>query len=196
MVEILGSLWYHKPISTTIEKLNKDYKPLGVAVFLAIGGLLSGLLVSSFFVANPAGMVKETRVQGASSIIPQAEGAEIDSAALTPQSAPFLASENVGSGNFQPSGSLDTLYGEAALKDSGPVIKTKAVASTAGAKKALASGVIYQVVTGDTVESISAAFNVPIDMIVEFNPSVNFFPLNPGVSIVIPGKKDVMLFLD
>ena len=61
-LRFLGHYGMIRSISTTIEKLNKDYKPLSVAVFLAIGGLLAGALWSSIFVANPAGMVQERRV--------------------------------------------------------------------------------------------------------------------------------------
>ena len=162
-----------------------------MAVFLAIGGLLSGLLWSSIFVSNPAGMVQERRVSGGSSLIPQAEGAEVDSAALMPQSAPFLASVNVSAGSVQRAENVDMLYGEGALKDAEPVVKTKTTASVNNTKKALASGIIYTVVTGDTVKSISTTFGVPIDMIVEFNPSVNFSSLVAGISIVIPGENDI-----
>ncbi len=137
----MGSLCYHHSISTTIEKLNKEYKPLSVAVFLAMGGLLSGVLWSSFFVMNPAGMVQERRVQGGSALIPQAEGAEIDSAALTPQSAPFLASANTGAENVLVTENVDVLYGEGALKDAQPVIKTKTTSPLArNAQKAPAPG--------------------------------------------------------
>ena len=151
--------WGHcgiiESISTTIQKLNKDYKPLGVAVFLAVGGLLSGLLWSSVFVANPAGMVQERRVSGGSALIPQAEGAEIDSAALTPQSAPFLASANVTAESIQSAENTDVLYGEGAFKDAEPVVKTKTTAPRrACATKALASGVIYKV-AAETLRSPS-----------------------------------------
>lgn len=160
---------------------------------MAIGGLLSGLLISSFFVANPAGTVKEQRVSGRSSLIPQAEGAEIDSAALTPQSAPFLASvDNAGAAGVRLAENVDVLYGEGALRDAGPVVKTKTTAPTVSdTKQTLAPGIIYTVTKGDTIRSISASFNVPIDMIAEFNPSVNFSTLVPGTAIVIPGQNDI-----
>jgi len=165
-----------------------------VAVFLAIGGLLSGLLWSSLFVSNPAGMVKERRVSGGPSLIPQAQGAEIDSAALTPQSAPFLAPSNDGTKSLRLAENVDVLYGKGALKDPGPVLKTKTTVSASKTKKAPASGMIYRVTKGDTIKSISAAFGIPIDTIVEFNPSVNFSPLDPGISIIIPGQNDIALF--
>jgi len=178
-------------ISTTIQKLKSDYKPLGVAVFLAVGGLLSGLLWSSLFVSGPAGMVQEHRTPGSPLLIPQAEGAEIDSAALTPQSAPFLASPNAGASNLQLAENVDVLYGQGALRDSEPVVKTKTTNSGSGGTTVLAEGIIYTAVANDTLRSISTAFKVPMNTIVQFNPSVNFSPLEPGVSIVIPGKNDI-----
>ena len=181
-------------ISTTDQKLNKDYKPLGVVAVLAVGGLLSGLLWSAFFVANPAGITQERRIVGSPSLIPQAEGAEIDSAALTPQSAPFLASVNTQTGSIQLAENVDVLYGAGALKDSQPVQKIKANVPSGNAIKKLASGVIYTTVARDTLLTISAMFGVPIRTIVEFNPSVNFSALVPGISIIIPGPKDIISF--
>jgi len=191
--------WGHcdsiKSISTTIQKLNKEFKPLGVAVFLAIGGLLLGSLWGALFTNTPAGMVQERRIPGGPSLVPQAEGAEIDSAALTPQSAPFLASASAGANGSQLAENTDVLYGEGALKDAQPVQKVKTVAPVSVASNVPTSGMVYQVAIGDTPQSISATFGIPINTIVEFNPSVNFSSLNPGISIVIPGKKDVALLL-
>jgi LysM repeat protein len=165
-----------------------------VAVFLAVGGLLAGALWSSFFVANPAGMVQERRTQDSSSLIPQAEGAEIDSAALTPQSVPFLASVDTGAKSTQLAEDTDVLYGEGALKDPEQAIKTTTTAASNSATKPLAYSIIYRVAAGDTLASISTAFGVPINTIVEFNPSVNFSSLIPGISIVIPSHNDAALF--
>jgi LysM repeat protein len=162
-----------------------------VAVFLAVGGLLAGALWSSFFVANSSGMVQERRVQGGPSLIPQAEGAEIDSAALTPQSAPSLASVDAGAKFTQLAENTDMLYSEGALKDPERAVKTSTTAASNAATKPLAYSVIYKVTAGDTLASISAQFGVPIDTIVEFNPSVNFSSLIPGISIVIPSQNDI-----
>ncbi len=187
--------WVHcgiiKFISTTIQKLKSDYKPLGVAVFLAVGGLLSGLLWGSVFVSRPAGTVQEYRTPGGPLLIPQAEGAEIDSAALTPKSAPFLASANTDEGGLQSVENVDVLYGEGALKDSEPVVKTKTTNAAGNNTKGLATGIIYTATANDTLHSISVAFGIPMNTIVEFNPSVNFSALGPGISIVIPGKNDI-----
>ncbi len=136
-------------------------------------------------------MVQEHRTPGSPLLIPQAEGAEIDSAALTPQSAPFLASGNDAAGGSQLAEDVDVLYGEGALKDSQPVVKTTTNSSGSGNTKAPATGIIYTATANDTLRSISATFGVPMNTIVEFNPSVNFSPLSSGVSIVIPGKNDI-----
>lgn len=178
----------------TMKKLNKEYKPLSVAVFLAIGGLLVGGLWSSFFVAHPAGMTQERRVNGGPSLIPQAEGAEIDSAALTPQSVPFVASVDAGAKSVQLAENTDMLYGEGALKDPEEAIKTTTTALRPFTVAPLAYSVIYKVVAGDTLASISAAFGVPANTIIEFNPSVNFSSLIPGISIIIPSQNDISLF--
>lgn len=184
-----------KFISTTIQKLKGGYKPLGVAVFLAVGGLLSGLMWSSFFASIPAGTVQERRISGGAEFIPQAEGAEVDSAALMPESAPFLASASAGVTRGAPlAENVDVLYGEGAVKDLGRVIQTQTTALVATTPKPLTSGVIYTVAKGDTLSSISAAFDVPIDIIVEFNPSVNFSSLVPGISIVIPSEASISAF--
>jgi len=136
-------------------------------------------------------MIQERRTPGSPLLIPQAEGAEIDSAALTPESAPFLASGNAGGAGSESAENVDVLYGEGALKDSEPVVKTETTVSGSGATKGLAMGIIYTAVANDTLQSISAAFGVPMNTIVQFNPSVNFSPLARGVSIVIPGKNDI-----
>lgn len=181
-------------ISTTIQKLNKQYKPLGVAVFLAVGGLLAGMLWSSLFASASGGIIQEKRTPGGPRIIPQAEGAQVDSAALMPQSAPFLALADIKT-NPKPVENSDLLYGEGAIVDAGPVLKTKTTAPiTSGPSNQLVAGVIYTVVSGDTIASIASEFNIPIDIIVEFNPSVNFSSLVPGISVVIPNQNDILSF--
>jgi LysM repeat protein len=163
-----------------------------MATFLAIGGLLSGVLWSSFFASTPAGLIREKRNPGGAELISQAEGAQVDSAALIPQSSPFLASAGAGA-SAQVAENVDVLYGEGAIKDPGQTIKTKTVPPSDGNGKKLAAGGIYSVTRGDTLASISVAFNIPINTIIEFNPSVNFSALTPGVSIIIPSQKDAAL---
>jgi LysM repeat protein len=176
-------------ISTIALKLNKEYKPLTVAIFLVIGGLVFG----SLFVSKGAG-VEETRVSGGSSFIPQAEGAEVDSAALAVQRAPFLSSVNNGGTSLGSAQDSDILYLEGALKDPGSFVSVKTASASTQTKKQLVSGVIYQIAVGDTLQSISASFGVPMNKIVQFNPSVNFSSLDPGISIIIPGEKDINVF--
>ncbi len=187
--------WDHyanlKGISTIALKFNKEYKPLTVAVFLVVGGLLLG----SFFVSGKTAGIQEKRVSEGSSLIPQAEGAEVDSAALAVQSAPFLASINNGTTGLNPVEDTNVLYAEGALKDPGGFVKFKTSPPSANnGQKVLMSGIIYQVSTGDTLQSISSAFGVPMSKIVQFNPSVNFSSLVPGISIVIPGEDDINVF--
>lgn len=165
-----------------------------MAVFLAIGGLVFGIVRGSVFAQVPAGAVKEQRISDVAALIPQAEGAEIDSAALTPASAPFLASVNAGTQNPSPTEDTDVLYGEGALRDSGQIQKTKTSTALAVAGGSTpTSSVIYQIKTGDTLRSLSSSFGIPMNTIVQFNPSVNFSALVPGVSIVIPGQNDLSL---
>jgi hypothetical protein len=97
-----------------IQKLNKDHKPLEMAVFLAIAGLLVG-----FLSLPKAGTVQKVGVSGGTSLIPHAQGAEIDSAALTVQDAPFLVSPSTAD---EASGSVPNIsawYSNGALKDPG-----------------------------------------------------------------------------
>ena len=116
----------------------------------------------------------------------------VDRAALTVESAPLLSSPNTGAS--MTAQNEDVLYGEGALKDPGQPTKGIATQSQTQQKKTLVYGVIYQVVAGDTLDSISSAFNVPKNKIVEFNPAVNFSALDPGISIIVPGTKDVNAF--
>ncbi len=94
-------------------------------------------------------------------------------------------------GSVQLAENVDMLYGEGAFKDSQPVQKTKTAAPVNNTAKRLSSGVIYTTVARDSLQSIATAFGVPMNTIVEFNPSVNFSALVPGVSIIIPSQSDV-----
>jgi hypothetical protein len=101
-----------KSISTIVRKLNMKYKPLGVAVFLAVGGLLLGALI-----IPKTGVIKQSVNLGGSAFIPEAQGAEIDSAALTVQDAPFLASANTGALSSTSAQAAETFYGDGAMED-------------------------------------------------------------------------------
>jgi LysM repeat protein len=161
-----------------------------VAVFLGIGGLLIGVI----FISNKSTGIEERRVLNGATLIPRAQGAEIDTAALTVQSAPFLASVNTAQQSPTPVLNTDVLYGGGALRDTAQILAPQKVVTTSKAKKALATGIVYQIKTGDTLDSISASFGVPKDKIVQFNPSVNFSSLDPGISIIIPGERDLNIF--
>jgi LysM repeat protein len=178
-------------ISTIALKLNKEYKPLTVAIFLVVGGIL----ISAFFASSKStGVVEENQLSTGSSFIPQAQGAEVDSAALAVQDAPFVSSVNNGATSVGAGQDTDILYSQGALKDPGSFVVVKVAAPSTTSKKQLLSGVIYQVVEGDTLQSIASSFGVPKDKIVQFNPSVNFSTLDPGISILIPGSSDINVF--
>ena len=72
-----------------------------------------------------------------------------------------------------------------------PGVKASLLQIGADLKILPTSGVVYQVRSGDTIESISENFGVPGDKIVQFNRSVNFASLSPGASIIIPGGKNI-----
>lgn len=150
-----------------------------MAIILAVGGLLVGTV----FMPHSSG-IRETAAAAESFLIPQAQGAEVDSAALTVASAPFLASVN-SSANMGSAAIASALDAEGAIKDPEAFTKEslKSSASTgAGAsKKTLAYGVIYQVAAGDTLSSVANEFNVSENRIIQFNPSVNFSALIPGI---------------
>jgi cytochrome c biogenesis protein ResB len=101
-----------KSIGTIVRKLNIRYKPLGVAVFLAVGGLLFGALV-----IPKTGVIKQSVTLSGSSFIPEAQGAEIDSAALTVSDAPFLASANTDVLSSTSAQGIEVFYGDGAMED-------------------------------------------------------------------------------
>ena len=192
-LEVGGSLCYHTSISNIVGKLNKDYKPLIVALILAVGGLFVGSIFASYHSG-----IRKTDALAGSFFIPRAQGAEVDAAALTVTSAPFLASGN-GGVPADPGQNVDALYAQGAIKDSGVFVvfsggSGQVASGMRGAGKPLAYGVIYQVAAGDTLSSIASQFNVSENRIIQFNPSVNFSALIPGISIIIPGRNDINAF--
>jgi LysM repeat protein len=165
--------------------MNKEYKPLGVAVFL----VASGLLFSFLFLPKNGALEKKAVLDV--SLFPKAHGAEIENdATLSVQGAPFLASPNAG---IQPSVAAqpeDSLYGEGTLKDydASPtpiVIKQQ---STTATVKVYGAGMLYQSVIGDTLQSISTQFGISPSKLTASNPSVNFSSLVAGTPIVILGS--------
>jgi len=100
-------------ISNTTEKMNINYKPLIVAVFLVVGGLLAG----SLFLPK-SGVTEKKGAPGAPFLLPTAEGAELDSAAvLKGQDAPFLTSGDPSNGTVAPILWIAAPSGEGALED-------------------------------------------------------------------------------
>jgi hypothetical protein len=96
-----------------VRKLNEDYKPLIVAVFLAVGGILA------VFLFLPRAGVTETRnLPGAPFLVPSAEASEIDSAAvLKIQDAPFLTSGDPSNGNIVSMPQVGTTLSAGTLED-------------------------------------------------------------------------------
>ena len=90
--------------------------PLGVAVFLVVGGLVFGASV-----IPKTGVIKQRVSLGGSAFIREARGAELDSAALTVQDAPFLASADTGASQtgtaVASTQNIETFYSEGALRD-------------------------------------------------------------------------------
>ncbi len=163
-----------------------------MALVLAAGGLFVG----SIFVPHSSG-IRKTDAFAESFLIPQAQGAEVDTAALTVASAPFLASVNSGA-SASLALNFNALYDQGAVKDPAVFVVSSGggrfAPAASGGKKSLAYGVIYQVAAGDTLSSIASQFNVSENRIIQFNPSVNFSSLIPGISIIIPGRYDVNAF--
>lgn len=91
-----------------------NYKPLVVASFLVVGGLIFGALV-----IPKTGVIKEDVTLSGSTFISRAHGAEIDSAALTVQDAPLLVSANAGANSTGSVQSLETFYSNGAMRDPG-----------------------------------------------------------------------------
>lgn len=91
-----------------------SYKPLIVASFLVVGGLAFGALV-----IPKTGVIKEEVTLGGSTFIPKAQGAEIDSAALTVQDAPLLVSANTGANSTGSTQSIESFYSNGAVRDPG-----------------------------------------------------------------------------
>ena len=112
ILEGASALWYASYISNIVRKLNKEYMPLSVAVFLTVGALLIGA-----FAIPKVGVVKQKVAFTASPLIPQAQGAEIDSAALTVQDAPFLNAGNADSLSSATIENAATFYSDGAMKD-------------------------------------------------------------------------------
>ncbi len=156
-------LWYHKPISTTLEKLKKEYVPLGVALFLAVGGVVSLPLWARGSNGKTIGLSRLALVQsayGAQSSHPINDLA----GGQAPQDSVSLVSPDYAGGviNYiaqEEGAAFDQTAG--AVKDPGGVF----------ANSTSKSGIIeYTVQASDTLPSIAQYFGISVDTITSANP--------------------------
>ncbi len=154
--------------------------PLGVAVFLVIGGLLA----SSAFIQKNRSFGGDG-VFGGVAIVASAHGAQAslpgDNLALVnTQDSSFLASLSYGSsndGNYITQEESATFNGaKGVVKDHGGVFS----------KQTNQSGVVnYTVQLGDTLPSIASYFGISMDTIVNANPKASSGMLTPGTLLKI-----------
>ncbi len=159
-------LWYHNLISTTLEKLKKEYVPLGIALFLALGGVVSLPLWAKGSNGKTIGFSRLAFVQnayGAQSSHP------IDDLAggQSPQNSASLVSPDYAGGivNYiaqEEGAAFDQTAG--AVRDPGGVF----------AHSTSKSGIIdYTVQPGDTLPSIAQYFGITVDTITSANPKLH-----------------------
>ena len=154
--------------------------PLGVAVFLVVGGLLA----SSVSVHKNRSLGGDD-ILGGVAIVASAHGAQAplpgDNLALVnTQDSSFLASLSYGSsndGNYitqEESATFDNDKG--VVKDPGGVFS----------KQTSQSGVVsYVVQPGDTLPSIASYFGISADTIINANPKIPSSMLTPGAILKI-----------
>jgi LysM repeat protein len=161
-----------------VGKLNSSYKPLIVAVFLAIAGLTFGSL------AKPkAGIVEVRGVHGGPSPSPVlvgvgvsvAEGAQVvdGSGSVLGQAVPLAANPEVSSVDFIT----------AAVQDPGQPV---------GITFDPSGSITYTVKKGDNLSQIAQRFNVSTANIISANPSVKKV-LSAGTTLTIPGGANSVL---
>ena len=80
--------------------------------------VIGGLIFASFTIQK-TGVIKQSVSLSGATFIKEARGAEIDSAALKVQDAPFLASGNTGADNVTSGQNLQVFYGNGAVRDPG-----------------------------------------------------------------------------
>jgi LysM repeat protein len=149
--------------------MKSNYKPLIVAVFLVVAGLVLRIYSFSDFEANT--------VQIASTpLIGVAEGAQMaDSSALTQNmSAMIGASNDPVMAGINSDGYVDT----ATVQDPGQPIGPTMNSSAA---------IQYTVKKGDTLSGIAVKFHTSAASIVSANPNIRKKALQVGMSITIPG---------
>ncbi|MDR3581909.1 MAG: LysM peptidoglycan-binding domain-containing protein [Candidatus Pacebacteria bacterium] len=154
--------------------------PLGVAVFLVMGGLLA----SSAFI-NKNGSLGGNGVLGGVAIVSSAYGAQPsraggDLAMVNTQNSSFLASLSYGNGNdgnyITQEESASFNNDEGLVRDSGGVFS----------EQTNQSGIVnYTVQQGDTLPSIAAYFGVSVDTIMSANSKTKSEAVVPGAILKI-----------
>lgn len=152
-----------------MEKLKKEYVPLGMAVFLVIGALLVGGL----FIRKNGTLAGNSGGGSGLALIANAYGAQssrsindVSLATLNNQDDSLLSSPSSdgGTGNYvaqEESATFNT--GEGIVNDPGGAF----------ADSTSQSGIVsYVVKPGDTLPSIAAYFDVTVDTITGANPSI------------------------
>jgi len=149
--------------------------PLAVAVFLVVSALASGGLF-----IKKTGLTEERGVLGgpAPSLLPSAQGAEIDQSAMVDAAplAPFVVSG--GQGGSDPTVALaDTVStDDATVKDGGEPV---------GPAFDRSGMTTYKVQPGDTLSAIASYFGISVPTILSANPGMTVNRLKVGQSLNI-----------
>jgi LysM repeat protein len=163
-----------------LEKTKKEYMPLGVAVFLVVGGLLA----SSVFVHKDRSL-NDGGAFGGVAIVASAHGAQAvlpgdDLALVNTQDSSFLASLSYGSSN---DGNYITQEENATFNNNEGVVKDPGGVFS---KQTNQSGIVsYDVQPGDTLPSVASYFGISVDTILNANPKVQSGTLTPGTVLKI-----------
>lgn len=163
-----------------MEKTEKEYLPLGVAVFLVVGGLLAS---SAFIHKNRS--LGDGGVFGGVAIVSSAHGAQAslpgdDLALVNTQDSSFLASLSYGSSN---DGNYITQEEDATFNNNKGIVKDPGGVFS---KQTNQSGVVsYTVQPGDTLPSIASYFGISMDTIINANPKMPSGTLTPGAILKI-----------
>jgi LysM repeat protein len=152
--------------------MNKGYMPLGVAVFLVVGGLMF-----SFLLLPQNGVVEGKNGLSGVVLVPSAHGAEVDNdAALNVQDASFFAvTSKEGNGNSGKAGSSYS-SDKAMLQDTG---------ASFAASENRSEVLKYITQKRDTLSSIASYFGLSKETILAANLNVRTNGIRPSEVITI-----------
>ena len=142
---------------------------------MVIGALVSGSL---FLPKN--GIVEEKGILGGPSFVANAQGAMVDSAAVSVQDAPFLTSMSGNDAQIASTQEIQDFYSNGAIQDPGQPIGPSIDQSVS---------ISYKVHSGDNISQIAARFGITSGVIMAANPGLRPQYLKAGASITIPGGK-------